>query len=121
MTIRTLFAITLTASLATACVVAGEEDPTLEELESRTGSEIDVDKVALYRDGKPVSYSSLTALQQEGLHATLDAFEAEWTRHEGIIPECEFGTSGWACWNDFVDCGCQYAPSGWKCYCDFDP
>ncbi len=114
-----LIALCLTASLASAsaCAVTGEEDPaSLDEIEATSCSKDpvgDLQIVSLTKDGREVSYKSLTTREQSLLDTTI-TFTDRNTRGEG---GCEFYPNGWYCVTDFGECGCEHTDTGPECYC----
>jgi hypothetical protein len=112
-----LIAMCLTASLASACAVTAEEDPSsLGEIEASSCSkdpEGDLHVVSLTRNGRDVSYKSLTTRERSLLDTTI-TFTDRNTRGDGA---CEFYTNGWYCVTDFGECGCEHTDTGPDCYC----
>jgi hypothetical protein len=111
MTHRIAFALILT--LASACVVAGEEDASLEEIQSRVDSGL----ITLYKGGKKVSYESLRPDERELLDLTLATIEDQRDYDPGWT--CEGSALGWRCLStdELTECECTHAASGPKCKC----
>jgi hypothetical protein len=131
MTFRVHFILCLTLGMASACVVAGEEDPTLEEIElgyssggTATCSNPSPDPgepgsltlVAIVKDGRAVSYSSLTRTERSHLDDTVD-YAAATVGGEEV--GCDvLGPGGWHCDTGDYLCSCEHTSTGPKCRCD---
>jgi len=116
---RTFIVLGFTALLASACVVAGEEDASLVDIEASCSKEPDSDPrgdlriVSLEVEGRAVSYKSLSTGERELLDTTI-TFTDRNTSGDGA---CEFSTNGWYCVTDFGECGCEHTDTGPECYC----
>lgn len=114
---RSLVTLVFTLSLVSGCVVAGEEDAALEELEASCAPEPDrigdLRIVSLSRDGREISIKSLTDRERQLLDVTIRATD-EVASGDG---KCEFSPNGWYCVTDFGECGCEHTPEGPDCYC----
>ncbi|HEU5060013.1 MAG TPA: hypothetical protein VFU21_25955 [Kofleriaceae bacterium] len=113
MTSRIALALTLT--LATACVVAGEDESSLEEIEGRTAG-----LFTLYKGEKEVSYESLRRDEREIFDLTVETIDEE--VHEADIDwTCHGGAWGWVCTADDYswECWCRHVDDyGPVCRCD---
>jgi hypothetical protein len=107
----------LVSLLATGCVVAGDEEPTLEEIEASCSKDTDpvgdLRIVSLSRDGREISYKSLTTRDRQLLDTTVTLTD----RNASGDGACEFYTNGWYCVTDFGECGCEHTDTGPECYC----
>ena len=128
---RTFIVLGFTALLASACVVAGEDEPALDEIEldyasggTSTCSNPTPDPgdpgsltiVAIVKDGRDVSYSSLTRTERSDLDDTVDYIEATVGGEE---VGCEvLGPQGWHCDTGDYLCSCEHTSTGPKCRCD---
>ena len=115
-------AIAVILSLASACAVTGEEsDPFLEEIEASCSSQPEPGKrgelevVRLSKDGRDVTYKSLTREERELLDDTLDFIEDD--GHSGDTG-CDFSPSSWTCEGGGYLCTCVHGSSGPSCTCD---
>jgi len=114
---RILTSLGLFSLLASGCVVAGEEDATLEEIEASCAKDTDpvgdLRIVSLTRDGREVSYKSLTTRDRQLLDTTVNLTD----RNASGEGACEFSPNGWYCVTDFGECGCEHTSTGPECYC----